>query len=183
MQIRVYMERWDLMVGIWGSRQRLSAIQNATFRLESWELTTFPFPLSRSEWLCAVSDLKAAWAGHMGSPEGWTLLMRQLRALPGPFNLNHLSWRPLSEIWALSRTRGPNTGCIATFSCKSCFLVSPRAVACSDSSFVVSKTKKCVNVKHSLVNFRYLLMECVLLKQTLISNSGSRHWISQLFIP
>lgn len=87
----------------------------------------------------------------MGSHEGSALLMRQLSALPGHFNLNHLSWRPLSEIWALSRSRGPKPGCIAALSCKNCFLVSSRALACSDSSLVVSNAKKCVNLMHFLL--------------------------------
>ena len=48
--------------------------------------------------------------------------------------------------------------------CKSYLQVSSRVLSCSDSSFVVSDIYKCVNVKHSLVVFRYLLMEYVLLK-------------------
>lgn len=54
MQIHVYMEKGDLRIGISSSRQRLSAIQNAAFRLESWELTTFPFPLSSSGYVLLV---------------------------------------------------------------------------------------------------------------------------------
>ena len=80
----------------------------------------------------------------------------------------------MSETWALVRTRGLSTGGVATLDCISCLLVSSRALACSDSSFVVSDTYKCVNVKHSLVIFRYLLMEYVLLKHLNFKQEAQR---------